>query len=179
MMDAIVNAKEAQIESIVDLSDVKDINIADIDGVYFGVNDLDKELFKLFYGTLTLVTGRPGCVSCDTEFFNGERWKRIDEYKPGDKVLQYNLDGSATLVEPLKYHKYPCDKFWNIRSFNGSVNQMVSDEHNLVYISSKGNACKKSVSEMVRMHNATHGGFSGRFITTFNYGGSGIPLADN
>lgn len=179
VMDAIVNAKESQIESIVDLSDVKDINIADIDGIYFGVNDLDKELFKLFYGTLTLVTGRPGCVSCDTEFFNGERWKRIDAYKPGDKVLQYNLDGSATLVEPLKYHKYPCDKFWNIRSFNGSVNQMVSDEHNLVYISSKGNVCKKSVSEMVRMHNTTHGGFSGRFITTFNYGGSGIPLTDN
>lgn len=60
VMDAIMNAKQSEISSVVDLSDVKDINIADIDGVYFGVTQLDKELFKLFYGTLTLVTGRPG-----------------------------------------------------------------------------------------------------------------------
>lgn len=59
VMDAIINAKQAEIASVMDLSDVRDINIADVDGVYFGINDLDRELFKLFYGTLTLVTGKP------------------------------------------------------------------------------------------------------------------------
>lgn len=178
VMDAIINAKEAQIESIVDLSDVKDINIADIDGVYFGVNDLDKELFKLFYGTLTLVTGRPGCVSCDTEFFNGEQWKRIDEYTPGDKVLQYNSDGSATLVEPLQYHKYPCNRFWNIRSSNGAINQLVSDEHNLVCYSPDGVLCKKSVYEVLQPEGYLRRDFHDRFITTFRYNESGIDLTD-
>lgn len=60
VMDAIINAKESPIDSVVDLSDVEDISISDLDGVYFGIDQLDKELFKLFYGTLTLVTGRPG-----------------------------------------------------------------------------------------------------------------------
>jgi len=60
VLDAILNAKESPINSVDDLSDVEDINISDIDGVYFGMEALDRELFKLFFGTLTLVTGRPG-----------------------------------------------------------------------------------------------------------------------
>lgn len=60
VLDAILNAKESPINSVDDLSDVEDINISDIDGIYFGMRDLDRELFKLFFGTLTLVTGRPG-----------------------------------------------------------------------------------------------------------------------
>lgn len=60
VLDAILNAKESQINSVEDLSDVDDVNISDIDGIYFGMESLDRELFKLFFGTLTLVTGRPG-----------------------------------------------------------------------------------------------------------------------
>lgn len=60
VMDVILNAKESPIDSVVDLSDVEDVNISDLDGVLFGVKNLDMELFKMFFGTLTLVTGRPG-----------------------------------------------------------------------------------------------------------------------
>ena len=60
VMDVILNAKDTPIDSLEDLSDVADVNIDDLDGIYFGIEDLDRELFKLFYGTLTLVTGRPG-----------------------------------------------------------------------------------------------------------------------
>lgn len=60
VLDVIMNAADSPIESVSDLSDVDDINIADIDGIYFGIEDLDKELFKMFFGTLTLVTGKPG-----------------------------------------------------------------------------------------------------------------------
>lgn len=49
------------------------------------------------------------CVTGDTEFFNGKEWKRIDEYVEGDKVLQYNPDGTATLVNPLQYIHYQSD----------------------------------------------------------------------
>lgn len=60
VMDAVLNAKDSPIDSVVDLSDVNDININDIDGIYFGFEQLDSELFRLFYGTLTLVTGLSG-----------------------------------------------------------------------------------------------------------------------
>ena len=179
VLDAILNAKESQINSVEDLSDVDDVNISDIDGIYFGMESLDRELFKLFFGTLTLVTGRPGCVSGDTEFFNGERWKRIDQYEPGDKVLQYNADGTAELVTPLQYHKYPCDKFWKIKTYNGAIDQLVSDEHNLVYMTSKGHIKKQNVLDVLRLHEVSKGGFTGRFITSFMYNGSGILLTDN
>ena len=57
---------------------------------------------------LVLMRGCPGCVDCDTEFFNGKAWKRIAYWTPNDKVLQYNKDGTAELIEPLDYIKQPC-----------------------------------------------------------------------
>lgn len=60
VMNAILSAKESPIDSVMDLSDVEDVNISDLDGIYFGIESLDRELFKLFFGTLTLVTGTPG-----------------------------------------------------------------------------------------------------------------------
>lgn len=60
VLNVILGAKESPIDSVMDLSDVEDVNISDLDGIYFGIEDLDKELFKLFFGTLTLVTGTPG-----------------------------------------------------------------------------------------------------------------------
>lgn len=46
-----------------------------------------------------------GCVDADTEYFNGVEWKKISEYKQGshEKVLQYNENGIAELVEPINY----------------------------------------------------------------------------
>ena len=46
-----------------------------------------------------------GCVDCDTEFFNGYQWKPISKYIEGEKILQYNKDGSAELVYPLNFMK--------------------------------------------------------------------------
>lgn len=46
-----------------------------------------------------------GCVDADTEYFNGTEWKKISTYKRGsqEKVLQYNLNGTAELVVPDNY----------------------------------------------------------------------------
>lgn len=53
------------------------------------------------------------CVSGDTEYFNGEEWKPIKDYTEGEKVLQYNVDGTAELVEPLRYiHKKDIEYFY-------------------------------------------------------------------
>ena len=53
-------------------------------------------------GEITILAGETGCVDGKTEFFNGHQWKPISEYEKGEKVLQYNIDGSASLVKPLR-----------------------------------------------------------------------------
>lgn len=37
--------------------------------------------------------------SGDTECFNGKVWKRLEDYKPSDKVLAYNKKGNTLLVK--------------------------------------------------------------------------------
>lgn len=127
---------------------------------------------------VTIITGKAGCVDCDTEFFNGERWKKISEYQKGDKVLQYHTDGSATLCYPLQYVKKPETKFTLIKTQTGGINQCLSDEHNVVYMTSKGNLAKRPFYEIKEKHLNSKNGFYGKFITTFSYNGDGIDLTN-
>jgi twinkle protein len=60
VLDFIAKAKDTPVPSVNDLSDIEDIDLDKIDGIYTGLKDLDKELMKLFYGTLTIVSGVPG-----------------------------------------------------------------------------------------------------------------------
>lgn len=48
----------------------------------------------------------PCCVDRETEYFNGKKWIPICDYKEGDKVLQYEEDGTARLVNPEEYIHY-------------------------------------------------------------------------
>ena len=84
------------------------------------------------------------CVTGDTEFFNGKEWKRIDEYVEGDKVLQYNPDGTATLVNPLQYIHYQSDDpFYQCRDvmyknekyndYSVKSKPKLTGNHNVVY----------------------------------------------
>jgi twinkle protein len=56
----IINAKETPVDSVVDFSDVEDIDISTIDGITTGIDVLDKELMRLFYGTFNILTGVNG-----------------------------------------------------------------------------------------------------------------------
>lgn len=171
------NAKDSPVPGIVDFSDIEDIDLDALDGIPTGMPSLDRYLMKLFYGTFNIVTGINGCVSGDTEYFNGYEWKPISKYC-GDKVLQYGQDGSAELVMPDIYHKYPCDHFWHFKSAYG-VDQVVSDEHNLVYLTSKGNLAKKNALDFIDQYNSSKNGCQSHFITTFHYNGVGISLTDD
>jgi hypothetical protein len=62
---------------------------------------------------VSVITGPAGCVDCDSEFFNGREWKKISEWTPEDKVLQYNDDGTTNLVTPERYIKEPQDTLWH------------------------------------------------------------------
>lgn len=86
------------------------------------------------------------CVTGDTEFYNGYKWKRIDEYTEGDKVLQYNPDGTATLVEPLRYIHYQSDdSFYRY----GLYTPYITENHNIVKIvDENGKLCLMSLSDL-------------------------------
>lgn len=74
VMEVIVNAKDSPVPSLVDFSDIEDIDASSIDGIYTGIKGLDKEIMRLFFGTLTILSGRSGggktsfmyqlCCSC-------------------------------------------------------------------------------------------------------------------
>lgn len=128
--------------------------------------------------TKVAIMGPSGCVDADTEFFNGFGWKRIADYEDGEKVLEYDeRTRMAILSIPIQYHKYPCDSLWHFRTKYG-LDQCLSDEHNVAYITSKGNFAKKPFLEVRLAHEANKYGFEGGFITAFNYSGNGIDLTD-
>lgn len=60
VMNLILNAKDSPVDSVSDFSDINDLDIDEIDGIKTGYEELDKKLIKLFFGTLTIVTGVNG-----------------------------------------------------------------------------------------------------------------------
>ena len=125
-----------------------------------------------------LIGGTTGCVDKDTEFFNGFGWKPISEYEEGDKVLVYHEDGKATLEYPQAFIKESADIFYHVKPKYG-MDMMLSPEHNVYYITSKGNLYHRTMKEIADMHFNSVNGFTGKFIHTFNYEGEGVDLSDS
>lgn len=124
------------------------------------------------------IGGQIGCVDKDTEFFNGKEWKKICDYTKNDLVLQYNENGTTQLVKPINYIKEKCDTLNYVKTQYG-LDMCVCDNHNVVYVTSKGHLAKIKFSELKERHELNKYGFSGKFITTFNYSGKGINLTDD
>lgn len=177
ILNLLKTAKEIENPKVKRLMDYDEQQLQDLPRISTGFKAIDRVMYGNFENSLTVLTGKAGCVDCDTEFFNGHEWKRIADFKQGDKVLQYNDDGTAELVPPLVYVKSPCDKLWHFRTKYG-LDQCLSDEHNVYYQTSKGNSTMKKFCEIRKMHESSKQGFSGRFYRTFRYDGHGISLTD-
>lgn len=129
--------------------------------------------------------GPPGCVDRETEFFNGEEWKSIAEYKEGEKVLQFNPEtNEASLVIPERYIKEPCELMYHFETKYG-INQTLSPEHRVLYYKRKkvnghkiweNSPYEISAKELAELQNT--GKFYGGFKTDFSYDGSGMNLSD-
>lgn len=147
----------------------------------YGFNLESGYLNTITRGALTkkffLETRDSGCVDCDTEFFNGHEWKKISEFNKDDQVLQYNEDGTTTLVRPLNYIKNKQNKLWHFETKYG-LNQCLSDEHNVIYLNKGGKLKNIKFKDLKENHNNTTNGFRGKFITTFKYNGQGINLSE-
>lgn len=128
--------------------------------------------------SVVMLNGSAGCVDCDTEFFNGQGWKRIADYQVGDKVLQYNPDNDmGELIEPETYIKTPCNELWHFETKYG-INQTVCDQHNIVYWSKKGFMHTCHIDEIVENQTDKSKSWNGTFKTTFGWVGQGIDLTD-
>ena len=62
VLELILDAKDSPVPSVADLSDVEPTEYEDVDGVTTGLKAIDDELMRLFFGTLTIVSGQPGSV---------------------------------------------------------------------------------------------------------------------
>lgn len=160
------------------------LEVNDDNGINYSCNSLSKNL--IVYDRMGaanyngFILGTPGCVDCETEFFNGEEWKSIADYKTGERVLQFNTETEeASLVLPEYYIKKRCDKMYHFETSRG-IDQTLSPEHRVLYYPrTKG---KKSIPKVMLAEELYHlqntGKFRGRFKTDFKYSGDGIALSD-
>lgn len=119
-----------------------------------------------------------GCVDADTEYFNGREWKKISEYSEGELVLQYNQDGTASLVKPIKYIKRPSNGQYHIKTKYG-IDMMVSPDHRNVVFGQSNKIKIMTTDELLTKHNKNSVGLSYKFKKSFLYNGSGINLTDD
>lgn len=131
------------------------------------------------FGNVVILAGGAGCYPYDTEFFTGNGWKKISDYQPGDKVLQFNVDTEkATLTSSVDFVKLPIDNFYRIK--NRRVDFITSENHKHLIRTEKGNLITKSTSEIINITNSTSRGVRGELVTSFDYeGGSGLDLTDD
>lgn len=59
LLQLIHNAKEQEIKSVIDASEITELDLDEIDGITTGIKEIDVQLMKLFFGTLTIVSGSP------------------------------------------------------------------------------------------------------------------------
>lgn len=60
VINLINSAAATPVPSLVAYSDIKEKDLSDVDGVGFGIQGLNKELMRLYFGTFNLVGGTPG-----------------------------------------------------------------------------------------------------------------------
>lgn len=72
------------------------------------------------------------CYDKDTEYLSPDGWKKISEYN-GGKVMQYNEDGTANFVKPLRYIVQPYTGNW-ITYQSSQIDFKVTSNHDMVVI---------------------------------------------
>lgn len=128
------------------------------------------------YGGMARHGGGAFCVDGDTEYLSLDGWKKISEYD-GGKVAQWD-NGELTFVEPLVYHKHKAEKMYRLTTKH-FLDMVLSENHNVVFETSKGNIIKKRVKDLVDNYEIANGN-AGFIPISFKYaGGEGIDMTDD
>lgn len=123
VIEIILDAEDSPVESVVDLSSVNPTDYEDVDGVVFGLKPVDDELMRLFFGTLTVISGKPGagksslltqlvCSALDqginTWLFSGELPNAVEK-----SWFNYILAGPRHLEDAVSRRGNPYKKIPN------------------------------------------------------------------
>ena len=60
VLEAITHAQDSPVPSVEDFADIKEVDMSEIDGITLGLNEVDKELMRFFYGSFNIISGTPG-----------------------------------------------------------------------------------------------------------------------
>lgn len=95
------------------------------------------------------------CLDGSNEYFNGSEWKPISNYQEGseEKVLQYNSDGTATLVTPSIFVS-ECNDTPVYESKDGNVPTMCTADANVVF-KEKGKLFVQRFSDFFKSRDVT------------------------
>lgn len=159
--DLIYNGKEVQIDcSIIE---------EEINNFPFKLNGQQiQSINSILKNNFGIITGAGGCVDKETEYLTPLGWKSIADYTAGDQIAIYHKKGgSISFEEPLQYHKYPATE-WYLLHNKGSLDQKLSGEHRVPYITWKKDNFKVRTMEDIYNISKKHVGFEGKFITGFN-----------
>ena len=164
VLKLISDAKDVPVKSVVDYSDIEELDISQMDGVITGIKPLDNELLKIFYGTLTVLSGRPG--SGKTSIIDQTIARTIDEGNPVflfSKEMPERMSANwfntiiagrrnmeeRTTKDGRKYHIVPASTQKKMQSFyNKKLLIYKDDEPNDV------DSVMKSAEECVRKYGA-------------------------
>lgn len=124
-----------------------------------------RKLVVDFYGGNSKIGG--GCVDGETEYMSESGWKKIKEYD-GGKVGQITNSFELQLVEPIQYIETFHNNVYKI-STEKTTNMVLSDNHNVLYITSKGHLNKKPLSQILEESNNTKYGSHINIPVTFTY----------
>lgn len=80
VVDLIDHAEDPGVPSVMNVSDIQDVDLDEMDGITTGMKELDVEIMKLFYGTLTIVSGKPG--SGKSSFLSQLMCQSLEQNKP-------------------------------------------------------------------------------------------------
>lgn len=121
-----------------------------------------------------------GCLDMETEFLSEQGWVKINKYKKGMKVLQYNKEtDKSSFIEPINYIVKNCDNFYHFNNSKG-LDQMLSEEHKmLIWKGFRGRGYKKENFSPVELSNKNlKNGFYG-IKCSFNIFNEGIDYSND
>lgn len=120
VIELIINATDTPVDSVSDYSDIKSIDLDNIDGIYTGFKDIDRKLMKLFYGSLNIITGVNGSgkssflsqIICQSLEQNKNVWMYSGELPnfQSKNWINYILAGQRNLI--MKQSKDM--QFWKV-----------------------------------------------------------------
>ena len=131
------------------------------------------------YHSFANVGGGAFCVDGDTEYLTKDGWMSMNNYKEGTEIAQWN-NGVLEFVKPQAYIKCKANNLYHITSPT-SYDMVLSDKHDLVIKTSKGNIIKKQLREILDENLNVKNGNSGSVPMFFTYQNDlkGIDLSEN